>query len=180
MTTIRVKNGFSLIELMISVIILAIILTICLFVNKSTTFRQMTASQVNIQTAGKSAIHLLTKEIRGAKNFGKAEPDPTDPKTVASIAFYTTDNRAIRYYLDEPTHQLRKQVFSVSNQNVAVSTYLGNSPLEEITIASDVQSVSFGLNGREVNIEIVFRPLFARSIENQRTFPTQVYVRNPL
>lgn len=149
---IRQRRGFSLVELMIAIVVMAVVLagTMNFFMGQSRTFRKATTDMVLLQNA-RFATDLLNEHFRSVgANLTVGQPSViyADQNTFAFNADYATnisgDINAIYYEPKAPTSQvqslLKAQAFTIPNSSPALSYPGGDyvqagvpSPAETIT-----------------------------------------------
>lgn len=130
---IRQRRGFSLIELMIAIVVMAVVLagTMNFFLGQSRTFRKATTDMVLLQNA-RFATDLLNEHFRSVgANLTVGQPSViyADKNTFAFNADYATniagDVDAIYYEPKAPTNQiqslLKAQAFTIPNSAPALS-----------------------------------------------------------
>lgn len=130
---IRQRRGFSLIELMIAIVVMAVVLagTMNFFMGQSRTFRKATTDMVLLQNA-RFATDLLNEHFRSVgANLTVGQPSViyADKNTFAFNADYATniagDVDAIYYEPKAPTNQiqslLKAQAFTIPNSAPALS-----------------------------------------------------------
>ncbi|MEP7065009.1 MAG: prepilin-type N-terminal cleavage/methylation domain-containing protein [Gemmatimonadota bacterium] len=152
MMPIRQRRGFSLVELMIAIVVMAVVLagTMNFFMGQSRTFRKATTDMVLLQNA-RFATDLLNEHFRSVgANLTVGQPSViyADQNTFAFNADYATnisgDINAIYYEPKAPTSQvqslLKAQAFTIPNSSPALSYPGGDyvqagvpSPAETIT-----------------------------------------------
>jgi prepilin-type N-terminal cleavage/methylation domain-containing protein len=153
MMTIRQRKGFSLIELMIAIVVMAVVLagTMNFFMGQSRTFRKATTDMVLLQNA-RFATDLLNEHFRSVgANLTVGQPSViyADQNTFAFNADYATniagDIDAIYYEPKATTAEvqslLQAQAFTIPNSAPALSYPAGDyvsgtgapSPAEAIT-----------------------------------------------
>ena len=131
--TIRQRKGFSLIELMIAIVVMAVVLagTMNFFMGQSRTFRKATTDMVLLQNA-RFATDLLNEHFRSVgANLTVGQPAViyADKNTFAFNADYATnvagDIDAIYYEPKAPTSEtqslLQAQAFTIPNSAPALS-----------------------------------------------------------
>jgi prepilin-type N-terminal cleavage/methylation domain-containing protein len=149
---IRRRRGFSLVELLIAIVVMAVVLagTMNFFMGQSKTFRKATTDMVLLQNA-RFATDLLNEHFRAVgANLTVGQPSViyADKNTFAFNADYATnvqgDINAIYYEPKAPTKEtetlLKAQAFTIPNSAPAL-TYPGGdyvqagapSPAETIT-----------------------------------------------
>ncbi|MEO8881151.1 MAG: type II secretion system protein [Gemmatimonadaceae bacterium] len=146
------RKGFSLIELMIAIVVMAVVLagTMNFFMGQSRTFRKATTDMVLLQNA-RFATDLLNEHFRSVgANLTVGQPSViyADQNTFAFNADYATnvagDINAIYYEPKAPTNQtqslLKAQAFTIPQSSPALSypgaDYIAGgvpSPAETIT-----------------------------------------------
>jgi prepilin-type N-terminal cleavage/methylation domain-containing protein len=132
MMTIRQRRGFSLVELLIAIVVMAIVLagTMNFFMGQSRTFRKATTDMVLLQNA-RFATDLLNEHFRSVgANLTVGQPSAiyADKNTFAFNADYATnvagDIDAIYYEPKAPTSQtqslLKAQAFTIPNSAPAL------------------------------------------------------------
>jgi prepilin-type N-terminal cleavage/methylation domain-containing protein len=130
---IRQRRGFSLIELMIAIVVMAVVLagTMNFFMGQSRTFRKATTDMVLLQNS-RFATDLLNEHFRSVgANLTVGQPSViyADKNTFAFNADYATniagDVDAIYYEPKAPTNQieslLKAQAFTIPNSAPALS-----------------------------------------------------------
>lgn len=130
---IRQRKGFSLIELMIAIVVMAVVLagTMNFFMGQSRTFRKATTDMVLLQNA-RFATDLLNEHFRSVgANLTVGQPSViyADKNTFAFNADYATniagDINAIYYEPKAPTNQiqslLKAGAFTIPNSAPALS-----------------------------------------------------------
>lgn len=149
----RQRKGFSLIELMIAIVVMAVVLagTMNFFMGQSRTFRKATTDMVLLQNA-RFATDLLNEHFRSVgANLTVGQPSViyADKNTFAFNADYATnvagDIDAIYYEPKAPTSEtqslLQAQAFTIPNSSPGLiypaADYIGGggapSPAEAIT-----------------------------------------------
>jgi prepilin-type N-terminal cleavage/methylation domain-containing protein len=146
------RRGFSLVELLIAIVVMAVVLagTMNFFMGQSKTFRKATTDMVLLQNA-RFATDLLNEHFRSVgANLTVGQPAViyADKNTFAFNADYATnvagDINAIYYEPKAPTNQveslLMAQAFTIPNSAPALSYPAGDytqagapSPAEAIT-----------------------------------------------
>jgi prepilin-type N-terminal cleavage/methylation domain-containing protein len=129
----RQRRGFSLIELLIAIVVMAVVLagTMNFFMGQSRTFRKATTDMVLLQNA-RFATDLLNEHFRSVgANLTVGQPSViyADKNTFAFNADYATniagDVDAIYYEPKAPTNQiqslLKAQAFTIPNSSPALS-----------------------------------------------------------
>jgi len=149
---IRQRRGFSLVELLIAIVVMAVVLagTMNFFMGQSKTFRKATTDMVLLQNA-RFATDLLNEHFRSVgANLTVGQPSViyADQNTFAFNADYATnvqgDINAIYYEPKAPTNQIESllmaQAFTIPNSTPALSYPAGDytqagapSPAETIT-----------------------------------------------
>ena len=149
---IRQRRGFSLVELLIAIVVMAVVLagTMNFFMGQSKTFRKATTDMVLLQNA-RFATDLLNEHFRSVgANLTVGQPSViyADKNTFAFNADYATnvqgDINAIYYEPKAPTNQIESllmaQAFTIPNSTPALSYPAGDytqagapSPAETIT-----------------------------------------------
>jgi prepilin-type N-terminal cleavage/methylation domain-containing protein len=152
MMRIRCRRGFSLVELVIAIVVMAVVLagTMNFFMGQSRTFRKATTDMVLLQNA-RFATDLLSEHFRSVgANLTVGQPSViyADQNTFAFNADYATniagDIDAIYYEPKAPTSQvqslLKAQAFTIPNSSPALIYPAGDytqagipSPAEAIT-----------------------------------------------
>jgi prepilin-type N-terminal cleavage/methylation domain-containing protein len=152
MMPIPKRRGFSLVELLIAIVVMAVVLagTMNFFMGQSRTFRKATTDMVLLQNA-RFATDLLNEHFRSVgANLTVGQPSViyADKNTFAFNADYATnvvgDINAIYYEPKAPTNQteslLQAQAFTIPNSAPALSYPAGDylqagapSPAEAIT-----------------------------------------------
>jgi prepilin-type N-terminal cleavage/methylation domain-containing protein len=152
MMRIHQRRGFSLVELLIAIVVMAVVLagTMNFFMGQSRTFRKATTDMVLLQNA-RFATDLLNEHFRAVgANLTVGQPSViyADRNTFAFNADYATnisgDINAIYYEPKAPTNQvqslLKAQAYTIPNSSPALSypaadyTQAGApSPAEAIT-----------------------------------------------
>lgn len=130
---IRQRRGFSLVELMIAIVVMAVVLagTMNFFMGQSRTFRKATTDMVLLQNA-RFAIDLLNEHFRSVgANLTVGQPSViyADKNAFAFNADYATnivgDIDAIYYEPKAPTNQvqslLKAQAFTIPQSAPALS-----------------------------------------------------------
>jgi prepilin-type N-terminal cleavage/methylation domain-containing protein len=130
---IRQRRGFSLIELLIAIVVMAVVLagTMNFFMGQSRTFRKATTDMVLLQNA-RFATDLLNEHFRSVgANLTVGQPSVVyaDKNTFTFNADYATnvsgDINAIYYEPKAPTNQiqslLQAQAFTIPNSSPALS-----------------------------------------------------------
>jgi prepilin-type N-terminal cleavage/methylation domain-containing protein len=133
MMPLRQRRGFSLVELMIAIVVMAVVLagTMNFFMGQSRTFRKATTDMVLLQNA-RFATDLLNEHFRSVgANLTVGQPSViyADQKTFAFNADYATniagDIDAIYYEPKAPTNQvqslLKAQAFTIPQSAPALS-----------------------------------------------------------
>jgi prepilin-type N-terminal cleavage/methylation domain-containing protein len=133
MMPIRQRRGFSLVELMIAIVVMAVVLagTMNFFMGQSRTFRKATTDMVLLQNA-RFATDLLNEHFRSVgANLTVGQPSViyADQNTFAFNADYATnivgDIDAIYYEPKAPTNQvqslLKAQAFTIPQSAPALS-----------------------------------------------------------
>jgi prepilin-type N-terminal cleavage/methylation domain-containing protein len=129
----RQRRGFSLVELMIAIVVMAVVLagTLNFFMGQSRTFRKATTDMVLLQNA-RFATDLLNEHFRSVgANLTVGQPSVVyaDQNTFAFNADYATnvsgDINAIYYEPKAPTSQtqslLQAQAFTIPNSSPALA-----------------------------------------------------------
>ncbi len=166
------KKGMNYIELLVSIAILGIIATVAVVVAENINHFRHINSQLDAQDSAKSALYVMSKDIRGAKNFNPANVQPT------SFAFLTIDGGAISYYLDSATNELIKETSSTDVIPLV-------SPIIKTTLLKDVEPVNashpkiFDYAGKMISIDIILKKPFIKSAKANMRFKTEVCMRNP-
>ncbi|MEP7086378.1 MAG: prepilin-type N-terminal cleavage/methylation domain-containing protein [Gemmatimonadota bacterium] len=188
---IHKRKGFSLIELMIAIVVMAVVLagTMNFFMGQSRTFRKATTDMVLLQNA-RFATDLLNEHFRSVgANLSVGQPSViyADQNTLAFNADYATnvagDIDAIYYEPKAPTSEtqslLQAQAFTIPNSAPALTypkaDYIGGggvaSPAEAITFwfAPDTETTRADdyVLLRQVNAsapEVVVRNVLADSV----------------
>jgi prepilin-type N-terminal cleavage/methylation domain-containing protein len=152
MMPIRQRRGFSLVELMIAIVVMAVVLagTMNFFMGQSRTFRKATTDMVLLQNA-RFATDLLNEHFRSVgANLTVGQPSViyADQHAFAFNADYATnvsgDINAIYYEPKAPTNQVQSllmaQAFTIPSSAPALSYPAGDytqagvpSPAETIT-----------------------------------------------
>jgi prepilin-type N-terminal cleavage/methylation domain-containing protein len=130
---IHQRKGFSLVELMIAIVVMAVVLagTMNFFMGQSRTFRKATTDMVLLQNA-RFATDLLNEHFRSVgANLTVGQPSVVyaDQNTFAFNADYATnisgDINAIYYEPKAPTNQtqslLKAAAFTIPNSSPALS-----------------------------------------------------------
>lgn len=165
------EKGLTMTELMVSLVILSIIIILWATTSKHLVYYNYLNSQLSAQEEAKSALYLMSKEIRGARDIANADIQPT------SITFYTI-NGAVSYYLDSTTNELIR----ASSDTSAIPLI---PPIRRTTILRDVNQVNpdhprlFYVAGKMITIDIVVKKPFIESDKANMRFKTEVCVRNP-
>jgi prepilin-type N-terminal cleavage/methylation domain-containing protein len=133
MMTIRQRRGFSLIELLIAIVVMAVVLagTMNFFMGQSRTFRKATTDMVLLQNA-RFATDLLNEHFRSVgANLTVGQPAViyADKNTFAFNADYATnvagDIDAVYYEPKAPTNEiqslLKAQAFTIPNSAPALT-----------------------------------------------------------
>jgi len=135
---IRQRRGFSLVELLIAIVVMAVVLagTMNFFMGQSKTFRKATTDMVLLQNA-RFATDLLNEHFRSVgANLTVGQPSViyADQNTFAFNADYATnvqgDINAIYYEPKAPTNQIESllmaQAFTIPNSSPALSYPAGD------------------------------------------------------
>jgi len=133
MMTIRQRRGFSLVELLIAIVVMAVVLagTMNFFMGQSRTFRKATTDMVLLQNA-RFATDLLNEHFRSVgANLTVGQPAViyADRNTFAFNADYATnivgDLDAVYFEPKAPTNQvqslLKAQAFTIPNSAPALT-----------------------------------------------------------
>jgi prepilin-type N-terminal cleavage/methylation domain-containing protein len=133
MMTIRQRRGFSLVELLIAIVVMAVVLagTMNFFMGQSRTFRKATTDMVLLQNA-RFATDLLNEHFRSVgANLTVGQPSViyADKNTFAFNADYATnivgDIDAVYFEPKAPTNQvqslLKAQAFTIPNSAPALT-----------------------------------------------------------
>jgi prepilin-type N-terminal cleavage/methylation domain-containing protein len=133
MMTIRQRRGFSLVELLIAIVVMAVVLagTMNFFMGQSRTFRKATTDMVLLQNA-RFATDLLNEHFRSVgANLTVGQPAViyADRNTFAFNADYATnivgDIDAVYFEPKAPTNQvqslLKAQAFTIPNSAPALT-----------------------------------------------------------
>lgn len=176
------KQGVSLLELIITMAILAAILVLWWVMNKNTVYYSSMDSQLNIQNAGKSALNLMSKDLRGAYSIGQAviasAPGSITFRATRILDDGTVVNKILRYRLDTTTKTLIRECFKTAT---AIPVPPGTLPDESLVILEHLEYLRFKRMGSKVTIEFMVHTPFAIR-EDQKAlsrFTTDVCVRNP-
>jgi prepilin-type N-terminal cleavage/methylation domain-containing protein len=154
MMTIHRRKGFSLIELMIAIVVMAVVLagTMNFFMGQSRTFRKATTDMVLLQNA-RFATDLLNEHFRSVgANLTVGQPAViyADPNAFAFNADYATnvagDINAIYYEPKAPTNQvqalLKAQAFTIPQSAPALS-YPGADWISGAGVPSPAEAITF-------------------------------------
>ena len=154
MMTIRQRKGFSLIELMIAIVVMAVVLagTMNFFMGQSRTFRKATTDMVLLQNA-RFATDLLNEHFRSVgANLTVGQPAViyADQNTFAFNADYATnvagDIDAIYYEPKAPTNEvqslLKAQAFTIPQSAPAMS-YPGADYIDGRGVPSPAEAITF-------------------------------------
>jgi len=154
MMPIRQRRGFSLVELLIAIVVMAVVLagTMNFFMGQSRTFRKATTDMVLVQNA-RFATDLLNEHFRAVgANLTVGQPSViyADKNTFAFNADYATntagDIDAIYYEPKAPTNQvvslLQSQAFTIPNSSPALS-YPAADYLSGAGIPSPAEAITF-------------------------------------
>lgn len=166
------KKGMNFIELLVSIAILGVITTVAVVVAENINHFRHINSQLDAQDSAKSALYVMSKDIRGAKNFNTANVQPT------SFAFLTMDGGTISYYLDLVTNELIKE----TSGTAAIPLV---PPITKMTLLKDVEPVNashpkiFDYAGKMISIDIILKKSFIKNNKANMRFKTEVCVRNP-
>lgn len=189
------ERAFTLVELMISSLILFAVVALWLAMNKGTVSYELSNAQLNMQDAAKSALSLMSKDIRGAINFSQVTmpaivplPGGPQPWPYSSLTFRTND-QVIRYRLQQipmpappPRLDLVKDLYDTPNWPPA-------GTFTTLTLLQDVEMMQFWVGvvdaawhptQKQVDIVIKMKAPFIKEDNFKKTFRTQVFVRNPL
>lgn len=152
--TIHQRKGFSLIELMIAIVVMAVVLagTMNFFMGQSRTFRKATTDMVLLQNA-RFATDLLNEHFRSVgANLTVGQPSViyADQNTFAFNADYATniegDINAIYYEPKAPTNQvqslLKAQAFTIPQSAPALS-YPGADWISGEGVPSPAEAITF-------------------------------------
>jgi prepilin-type N-terminal cleavage/methylation domain-containing protein len=154
MMPIRQRRGFSLVELLIAIVVMAIVLagTMNFFMGQSRTFRKATTDMVLLQNA-RFATDLLNEHFRSVgANLTVGQPAViyADKNTFAFNADYATntagDIDAIYYEPKAPTNQVQSllmaQAFTIPNSAPALS-YPGGDYMSGAGVPSPAEAITF-------------------------------------
>ena len=152
--TIRQRKGFSLIELMIAIVVMAVVLagTMNFFMGQSRTFRKATTDMVLLQNA-RFATDMLNEHFRSVgANLTVGQPAViyADQNTFAFNADYATnvagDIDAIYYEPKAPTNEtqalLKAQAFTIPQSSPALS-YPGGDWITGAGVPSPAEAITF-------------------------------------
>jgi prepilin-type N-terminal cleavage/methylation domain-containing protein len=187
MMPIRHRRGFSLIELLIAIVVMAVVLagTMNFFMGQSRTFRKATTDMVLLQNA-RFATDLLNEHFRAVgANLTVGQPAVIymDKNVFAFNADYATniagDIDAIYYEPKAPTNQtqalLKAQAFTIPHSSPAL-TYPGADWMSGAGVPSPAEAITFWF---EPDTETTRGDDFV--LERQvNSSPPEVVVRNVL
>jgi prepilin-type N-terminal cleavage/methylation domain-containing protein len=187
MMPIRHRRGFSLIELLIAIVVMAVVLagTMNFFMGQSRTFRKATTDMVLLQNA-RFATDLLNEHFRAVgANLTVGQPAVIymDKNVFAFNADYATniagDIDAIYYEPKAPTNQtqalLKAQAFTIPHSSPALS-YPGADWMSGAGVPSPAEAITFWF---EPDTETTRADDFV--LERQvNSSPPEVVVRNVL
>lgn len=152
--TIRQRKGFSLIELIIAIVVMAVVLagTMNFFMGQSRTFRKATTDMVLLQNA-RFATDMLNEHFRSVgANLTVGQPAViyADQNTFAFNADYATniagDIDAIYYEPKAPTNEtqalLKAQAFTIPQSSPALS-YPGGDWITGAGVPSPAEAITF-------------------------------------
>jgi prepilin-type N-terminal cleavage/methylation domain-containing protein len=150
----RTRRGFSLVELLIAIVVMAVVLagTMNFFMGQSRTFRKATTDMVLLQNA-RFATDLLNEHFRSVgANLTVGQPAViyADKNVFAFNADYATnvagDIDAIYYEPKAPTNQtqalLKAQAFTIPMSSPALS-YPGGDWISGAGVPSPAEAISF-------------------------------------
>jgi prepilin-type N-terminal cleavage/methylation domain-containing protein len=151
---IRQRRGFSLVELLIAIVVMAVVLagTMNFFMGQSKTFRKATTDMVLLQNA-RFATDLLNEHFRSVgANLTVGQPSViyADQNTFSFNADYATntsgDIDAIYYEPKAPTNQVQSlrqaQAFTIPNSAPALS-YPAADYLSGAAVPSPAETITF-------------------------------------
>jgi prepilin-type N-terminal cleavage/methylation domain-containing protein len=154
MMTIRQRRGFSLIELLIAIVVMAVVLagTMNFFMGQSRTFRKATTDMVLLQNA-RFATDLLNEHFRSVgANLTVGQPAVIymDKNVFAFNADYATnvsgDLNAVYYEPKAPTNEtqalLKAQAFTIPHSSPALS-YPGADWMSGAGVPSPAEAITF-------------------------------------
>ncbi|MFH1784490.1 MAG: prepilin-type N-terminal cleavage/methylation domain-containing protein [bacterium] len=169
---IKNRKGFTMTELLVSLSIFGLISSVALMVVNNVNHFKHINSQIAAQDDAKSALFLMSRDIRASKSFETSHVQPT------SLAFITMNGGAISYYINTVTNELIKEY----SQNPDIPLV---APITRMTILRDVQPVHaghpriFDYTGKMIMIDLVMDKPFVKNTKENMRFKTEVCVRNP-
>lgn len=144
-SSLRSKNGFTLIEIMVSVAIFTVIITVGMgsLVSILRNY-EVTQSQKKVHDGLNSTLESMTREIRLGRNYSSgatsANQLPDDGVSDESLGFFASDSRGyVRYYLNDGAIMVERTGATAANGTFAITdnTQLNVSDIRFTVIGTD-------------------------------------------